>query len=208
MAFEAAHQLRKLGAKVELVILIDSAARRTSPYKLGFQIWRQSWKQPPRGTGKDRALESLASRMRDSWNTTWWLLGKAMNRLLSHFGRPEPNLAGLTGLLDEQSMPIPEWIVDRLYTEIEKTHFPSRLDARGLLFRTDDIAGKQAIRPRDDTLGWKNLFTQGLEIVPLAGDHFNIFREQTPLIAREINRALKWHALDQDINVSLDADKL
>ena len=208
LAFEAAHQLQKLGCKVELVILIDEQARPPNPYQLAWRIWRQGWKQPPNGLSTDRVWQSLGSRMQSSWRTTWWLLGKVRNRLWSYCNRPEPDLHTLTCVVDEQGMPLPWGLLERLLSEIDKTYYPSSLDSRGVLFRTDKIYdGRQASRLYDDTLGWKNLFTQGLEIIPIAGDHFSIFREQIPTIAREMSRVLKQCSPDEDNKVSIDANK-
>src|SRR5262249_43444312 len=42
IAFEAAHQLQRLGRKVELVILIDTSAKAPpNEYQLAWYIWRQ-----------------------------------------------------------------------------------------------------------------------------------------------------------------------
>jgi hypothetical protein len=50
MVFEAAHQLQKLGGKVELVILIDTRARPRNTYQIAWHKWRQVWKQRPDGS--------------------------------------------------------------------------------------------------------------------------------------------------------------
>jgi len=144
--------------------------------------------------------------MRSSWNTTWWLLGKVTKRLLSYFSRPEPALETPTVLLDEQGMPLPSELLERLYSKVDKTYYPSSLDSGGVLFRTYENGG-QAVRALDDMLGWKDLFTRGLEIIPLAGDHFSIFPDQIPTIAREVNRVLRQRSPSQGKTVNFDADK-
>ena len=189
IAFEAARQFQKLGGKVELVILIDSQIRPMNPYQLAWRIWRQDF----------------------SWHTSWWLLGKVTRklkrRLWSYFNRPEPDVDTLTGVLDEQGMPLPWRLLDRLYGEIDKTYYLRNLDSRGVLFRTAELDGKQAAYAPDEALGWENLFTRGLEIIPIAGDHYSIWGEQIPTIAREIDRMLKQRPLDHDDKVSIDASK-
>jgi hypothetical protein len=125
-----------------------------------------------------------------------WLLGKAKDRLLSYFRRsPEPDLDTLTGILDTQGSPMPWGLLDRLYCEIDKNYRLRSLDSRGVLLRTAEIEGKRALAA-DETLGWKNMFRRGLNVIPLAGDHWAIFGEQIPTIAREIDRVLKQRSPD------------
>src|SRR5437879_86112 len=160
-----------------------------NPYQLAWRIWRQDF----------------------SWHTSWWLLGKVTRklkrRLWSYFNRPEPDVDTLTGVLDEQGMPLPWRLLDRLYGEIDKTYYLRNLDSRGVLFRTAELDGKQAAYAPDEALGWENLFIRGLEIIPIAGDHYSIWGEQIPTIAREIDRMLKQRPLDHDDKVSIDASK-
>ena len=190
IAFEAAHQLHKLGGKVECVILIDTAVRPPNRAQLAWQIWRQDWRQAAKDASSAGALPSLASRMRSTWDTTWWLAGKVKKRLRSYFARPELDLSLLSGVLDEHGMPVPWAILDRLYVEMAKTYRLHRLDSRGVLFRTGELDGKQLAYAPDDALGWENLFTKGVEIIPIAGHHFSIWGKQIPEIARQINRLL------------------
>ena len=206
IAFEAAHQLQELGGNVEVVLLIDAQAQPPNPFKLAWRVWRQDWKQLPNGLSTRGVFQSLGSRMGSSWRSTLWLLGKVKNRLWSFFKRPEPDQDTLTGIQDEQGMPLPWGLLDRLYSKIDKTYHLRSLDSRGVLLRTTEIEGRQVIAP-DDTLGWGNLFTQGLEIIPIAGDHYSIFGEQIPTIAREMHRVLKQRSKGRDDKVSINASK-
>jgi len=190
IAFEAALQLEKLGGKVEAVILIDTEARSMNRYKLAWQILRQDWKQPANGQSADGVVQSLGSRVKSAWHTSWWLLGKARNKLRAYFKRPELDLSTLSGVLDEQGMPVPWAILERLYIEMDKTYQFQRLDCRGVLFRTGEFEGKQIGYDPDDALGWEELFAQGVQIIPIAGHHFSIWGRQIPAIATEINRVL------------------
>jgi amino acid adenylation domain-containing protein len=190
IAFEAAHQLHKLGGKVECVVLIDTDAQPVKRYKLAWQILRQDWKHPVNGSSASGTLHSLGSRMKSTWQTSWWLAGKVKKKLGSYFERPKLDLETLSGVLDEQGMPMPWALLERLYGEMEKTYRFRRLDCRGVLFRTGELEGKQLGYDPDDALGWENLFTQGVEVIPVAGHHFSIWGKQIPTIAREINRVL------------------
>jgi amino acid adenylation domain-containing protein len=208
IAFEAAHQLRKLGGKVEFVILIDTAVRPPNRYKVAWQIWRQDWKQSSNGLATDKVFQSLGTRMRSTWHTTWWLLGKVKNKLRSDFQsyfKPPVLDNTLTGVLDEQGMPVSWGLLDRLYREMEKSYSLRSLDSRGVLFRTGELEGKQIDYDPNDALGWENLFTQGVEIIPVAGHHFSIWGKQIPTIAREINRVLGQRSPEQDDKAGIGA---
>ena len=151
-------------------------------------------------------IHSLAERLKGSWNSTLWVFGKAKSRLTSLFERSEPDLETLTGVLDEQGMPIPWGLMDRLYSEIDKNYLPRPLDSRGVLLRTSEIEGRHIIAD-DDALGWENVFAEGIEIVPLAGGHYSIFGEHIPTIARTIDRTLKHRASSQRPSTAGNADR-
>jgi thioesterase domain-containing protein len=197
IAFEAAQQLSKLGGKVEFVILIDTEARPPNRYKLAWQIWRQDWTQAQSGSSTRRFVQSLGFRVRSAWHTIWWLLAKVKKRLQFHFSRPEVDLSTLSGVLDEQGMPLPWGILERMYKEMDKNYRLRALDSRGVLFRTGELDGKQIAFAPDDALGWEDLFTRGVKVIPVAGHHFSIWGSQIPGIAREINRVLGHRSLNQ-----------
>jgi hypothetical protein len=72
---------------------------------------------------------------------------------------------------------------------------------RGILIRaapTDDIG---AVRTIDDGLGWRNLFTGGVEIIPVIGDHLSLVREHNPMLTRKLNDVLKRHWPNRKDNV-------
>ena len=71
----------------------------------------------------------------------------------------------VTIMFDEQGVPLPWEFLEQLYTHILKSYRPRRLDSRGTLFRSE-APDQQYARAFDDSLGWNNLFAQGLEIVP------------------------------------------
>jgi amino acid adenylation domain-containing protein len=194
MAFEAAHQIRKQGGQVELVVLFDTWAKLPNPYLVAWHQWRQDWKQqPPIGLSPQRLSQSIGSRARSTWRITRWLLGQERNRIRSFFKRDVLDPDELTHMLDEQGMPLPWGLLDRLFRNIMQSYRPYPLDSRGILFRTDSTDAEQAVRAFDDTLGWKNLFVRGLEIVPMIGDHLSMIREHNSTLALEMNEVLKRH---------------
>ena len=103
----------------------------------------------------------------------------------------DPN--ALTTILDEEGMPLPAGILDRVYARILGSYCPRRLDSRGVLFRTDPTGADSALRGFDDSQGWNNLYSRGLEIVPVSGDHLSMVREHYPKLAREMSEALRRH---------------
>ncbi|TMB72804.1 MAG: hypothetical protein E6J46_15790 [Chloroflexi bacterium] len=108
----------------------------------------------------------------------------------------------LTAVLDEEGMPLSWGILDRAYTKILESYRPRLLESRGVLFRTD---GNTVLRGFDDSQGWNNLFTRGLEIVPVIGDHVSMVRQHHPMLARQISEVLQRHWSNQADKVSLDA---
>jgi thioesterase domain-containing protein len=194
IAFEAAHQIRKQGGQVELVVLFDTWAKLPNRYLVTWHQWRQDWKQQPSlGFSTERLSLSIGSRLRRTWRITRWLLGQERNRIRSFFKRDVLNPDDFINMLDEQGMPLPGGLLDRLYRNFAKSYRPRPLDSRGILFTTDSTDTAKAVRAFDDTLGWKNLFVRGLEIVPMIGDHLSMIREHNSTLAREMNEVLKRH---------------
>ena len=188
MAFEAAHQFQRQGGKVEMVMLLDTWATPPIPHRVAWHQWRQNWKQaPPNG-----------SRLRNSWRISRWLLGQEKYRIWSFFNRLAVDPNDLTTIFDEQGMPLPGRLLERAYSKIVDSYHPRCLDARGVLFRTESIDGNSVVRGFDDSQGWQNLFSRGLEIIPMVGDHLSMIREHHPKLALEMNEVLKRHRSEHD----------
>ena len=169
MAFEAAHQFKRKGGKVELVMLFDCQGIRPIGFRVLWRKLRIVWKQTPNGH-MDRHPQLIAFRLKNYWGLISRLLKRAANRSGSFFGRPEPKSV-ITAVPDEEGLFV-EWeLLDRLYGEISKSHRPRRQVGREILIRVDPRDGKDAVRTNDESLGWKNMFTEELEIIPVIGDH-------------------------------------
>ncbi len=67
--------------------------------------------------------------------------------------------------------------------------------------------GEKVVRALDDSLVWKNLFTRGLEIISVVGDHLSMIREHNPTLAREMNEVLQRHWPSQHDKVSIEPDE-
>jgi len=202
MAFEAAHQFVRQGGKVEMVILLDTWARNPAPQEVAWHQWRREWKEAPDRPSTDRLAQSIASRLRNSWRITRWLLGQEILRVWPSLKRFRRNPDDLTAVLDEEGMPLPWGILDRAYTRILGSYRPRLLESRGVLFQTEPNA---VLRGFDDSQGWNNLFSRGLEIVPVIGDHISMVHQHGQMLARQINEVLQRHWSNQDNKVSIDA---
>ncbi|TMI45705.1 MAG: hypothetical protein E6H41_00530 [Betaproteobacteria bacterium] len=126
------------------------------------------------------------------------MLGQEKYRIWSFFNRLAVDPNDLTTIFDEQGMPLPGRLLERAYSKIVDSYHPRCLDARGVLFRTESIDGNSVVRGFDDSQGWQNLFSRGLEIIPMVGDHLSMIREHHPKLALEMNEVLKRHRSAHD----------
>ena len=204
MAFEAAHQFQRQGGNVEMVMLLDTWARSPIPHQVAWHKWRQDWKQASNGLSTDRLAGWIGARLRNSWRVTRWLLGQQKFRVGLSLNRLRLNPNELVHILDEEGMPLVGGMLDRVYTRIGESYRPRRLDSWGVLFRTDQINGKAVLRD-DDSQGWANLFTRGLEIIPMIGDHLSMIRSHHPTLALEMNKVLTRYGSSEPDEVSIDA---
>ena len=196
VAFEVAHQMRNLGAKVEAVILLDTWLRRPPRrYVMRAKIWEKLvdyWKQTGGGAQNAQLIPLIHGYLRRAALIFSIITAKGakiifqflMPRSLKVHVRGDPAIrdlktAGeLTTVLDAQGTPLEWGIVDKLYGNAEKTYQAHVLDCRGILFKT--CPDEERIeRAYDETLGWKDLFGKDLEIVPIPGDHKSMVRDKT-----------------------------
>jgi amino acid adenylation domain-containing protein len=188
IAFEVAHQFQKQGGDVDLMILFDTWAKYPTAREVAWQQWRQNWKRDPKQLSTDQLSRSFGSRMKRSWLVTEWMLtqeAKAVYRALV----PRPRLSGPSNMVDEQGAPVPWELIEGLYMNILQSYCPRRLNARGILFRSEPPDEKYS-RAFDDSLGWRNLFAGGLKIIPVLGDHFSAIREHNHALVSPLVREM------------------
>jgi hypothetical protein len=77
------------------------------------------------------------------------------------------------------------------YLEIAKAYRPRCLIGRGILIRADPHDGPDTVRACDESLGWKNLFAAGLEIIRVVGDHSSFAHKYDSVLAQKLTAALK-----------------
>jgi len=194
IAFEAGHQITKQGGNVEMVMVFDGWMKRLSAYKAARSRLRQIWRQTPNGLSAYQYLQSLGHRAKSSWLPLRWMLGRqrmwlwtrtCVRRALSS------DAERLTTLPDEMGMPISRELFKRLNDNAGKSYRPRCLDCRGVLFRASDPYS-EFYHAVDGSIGWMGLFRQGIEIIPVGGDHLSMIRDERhhPLLAKAIERAL------------------
>ena len=97
-------------------------------------------------------------------------------------------------MVDEQGVPVPWELIEGLYVKVLESYHPRRLNARGILFRSEPLDEKYP-RAFDDSLGWRNLFARGLKIIPVPGDHYSAIREHNhalvQALAQEMDESLR-----------------
>jgi thioesterase domain-containing protein len=195
MAFEAAHQLQSLGGKVEMVMVLDAGVKRATPlYKARAKL-RKGWKHTLDEMRAERSVDLIGS-LRGAWLTFWWILVKGTKRIFRFFGRLSSELSSLTSL--EQSV--------LLQLKVLKSYKLRVLDCHGVLFRADAI-GEKYPREGDDSLGWKGLFTKGLEIVPMTGNHFSMVQDEMHrlTLARKMIEVIVRYSISKDSTQSVGA---
>ncbi|MBW5440514.1 amino acid adenylation domain-containing protein [Bradyrhizobium canariense] len=185
IAFEMAHQFQRQGGRVDMVMLFDTSAKYPTAREVAWRKCRQIWTQAPNRPSAHQLSESVAFRLQRSWQAVQWMLGQEARKWLSGI---LPRRSTVTTMLDEEGAPLPTRLVERLYTKILGSYCPRPLDSRGILFRSESGFEMSAL---DDSLGWRNLFLPGLEVVPVIGDHLSMFREHNQSLAQKINETLK-----------------
>ena len=183
IAFEVAHQFQRQGGHVDMVMLFDTFAKYPTVREVACRQWRQDWKQGPNGLSTDQLSQSIGFRLRRSWLVARWMLRQEARKVFSALF-PKRSETGF----DEQGVPLPWWLHERLYMKILESYRPRPLGGRGILFRAESPDVPRAF---DDSLGWKNLFVGGLEIIPVFGDHLSMFRQHNQTLAQEMKEVLK-----------------
>jgi thioesterase domain-containing protein len=185
MAFEIAHQLLGKGVEVALVMLLDAPAEYPLPHRVAWKNLCGVWLPRPRAA---QNRQSLGSRLATSFAIARWAAAVAGRYVGRRFAQSALNDPGeLTTKLDTLGRPMYWPLIERLYDNSLRAYKLRRLDCRGVLFRADrseDCPSANA----DVSLGWDGLFSHGLDIVQVSGDHFTMMRE--PPHDRELAQAM------------------
>ena len=137
VAFEAAHQLQRMGGKVELVILLDTHGKRPS---LLYEVWpklRHGWKLTFHKVRPDRQAGSTSFHLQRAWSMFLLTSVKGIKKIFRFDRRPLSKLTAITPFVDEQGNPLTLQLVERLYAKAKKNYEFRPLDTYGALFRVD-----------------------------------------------------------------------
>ena len=198
MAFEAAHQFQQLGGQVDKVVLVDRWGQYPNRLQILWRKLRLELRLVSASTGtRLRNYAHLTRRACNRAARLIWQDFKSMpSKARSSMNRAEIraglNSGKMAPVPDEQRPFIPWEMQEPFYLEIEKAYRLRRLIGRGILIRADRHDKPDTVRACDESLGWKNLFTAGLEIIRVVGDHTSFGRKYyDPVLAQKLTEALK-----------------
>jgi len=189
VAFEAARALHRGGGNVAFVIILDTAFRGRTWYQAWeslLLIWRSAATGAANGTPY---TNGLSTSIANSWRLLRWLIARMpliVKRRLAVTGR--------FILVDREDKPV-EQVLLRFKRMTEKSFHPRPLDASGVLIRTK-LTIEELLPGLNFSLGWRDLFARGIEIIRAAGDHNSMVGDKNvAALARQINAVLDRHDL-------------
>jgi thioesterase domain-containing protein len=165
--------MRRAGGTVALVLLIDAftwtGATRVTALRLFSSIWRGFSAESAKGYS---FVRKLFAALKESSQLFWWLTlqmpGVLKPRMSTKMSHP-------TSLVDSEGMPLDEFALRKLNRLVGRAYCPELLDTRGVLLRAH--LPHEAVLPEVDvTNGWRDLFSHGVEVVQVVGDHLSIIR--------------------------------
>jgi thioesterase domain-containing protein/acyl carrier protein len=177
VAFEVAHQLERVGIDVEVVFLFETRLRAPMP-RLRFKFWS-------RKHARNTLEQGLGYLWRKTWTRLHWVRRKLRASLPKSPPPPDASLAA-----DEASLQVwPNY--ERLMQHAFKIYRPRRLTSRGVLFLSS--VGKEKFYDEfGGTVGTAQLFSGGLKILEVPGDHSSMFQEpHVRTLAQQLNGCLE-----------------
>ena len=145
LAFEVARQHLANGGKVDAVIVVDKWLPYPSVIPTVWKNLRDCWTR----NLNDGAVRALGKRAAQSGLVVCWAIEMFAKRLGSSLWlRPSE----LTAFLDEKGIPLRWFLMERLYTEIERNYRPEPIDCRGMfwagVFRPEQYSKRAGRIPR------------------------------------------------------------
>ena len=193
IAFEAARVLQSAGGNVALVVLVDAFAG-TSRVLRGpaWQSWRWIWHATTATADDTTYMYRLSALLRNSWRLLRWLLKRlpsVVKNRLAPFPLDMPN-----NILDSEGMPVELGVMQRFRRVAAESFHPPPLNVAGVLLRAE-LPDEEMLPGLDRSNGWRGLFTKGLEVVQMAGDHVTmVFDEHAAAFTSRINEVLdRYH---------------
>jgi thioesterase domain-containing protein len=160
IAFEAAHQLRRMGREIEMVVILDS-------------FWK----------GKNHVTPDwIRILLRRPWQVARHAAGRVAQRVgLRAEGAPGDGKrvilpSRMSPRLDERGVVVPGHDVLWMYDQMRERHAPQPLDVPGVLCQAQNShhGGTSASAWR---AGWRALFAGGMRTVLVPGDHMTMIRD-------------------------------
>jgi amino acid adenylation domain-containing protein len=168
LTVEIARQLRQLERQVGLVALFDAERPGYRPVlrgnwsarflsKVRFHVRRL------RGISIRQKLDYVLNALRHSWETMFESLYIRHQRLV-------------LGLQRVFGFSLPEVVFNNTWSRVAalQNYAPSRYPGRVVLFRAADVP---QLPTNDETLGWKEIVDDGVEVVFVPGDHESMFHK-------------------------------
>jgi thioesterase domain-containing protein len=154
LAFEAAHQLRRNGVPVDLIVLVD--AWQTAP-----SLWQRLTI-----LSREQAVSASKWRLRYLWGTTKRFAGRT-------FGTSESSdtQGPAVGGAD-----VPTGVQIKIFHTVRNRYQCRPIEARGLLIRARDDRFSQ-LRVTDGRHGWEKFFKRELAVVDVPGDHVSMLAD-------------------------------
>jgi thioesterase domain-containing protein/acyl carrier protein len=156
LAFEVAHQLQRAGQQVEAVLMLDTWMIRPTSWwrkKTGFRAhFRRLLQQGP-----------------------IYIWQKSRRRIKREKGKLVSTLK--LAIHDDFSLHVPWTIIQRIYRHAGVGYQPQVLASRGMLFVSKDDWMSNAYQQLDDSLGASRLFSGGVEVFDVPGNHETVLDE-------------------------------
>ncbi len=170
MAFEVAHQLQDAGIKVEAVLFLDTWM--TDP---PFWWQKKAWLQEHLGKLLQQGPKYL-------WRKSWRRINLEKVELFSRLEM---------AVRHDFNVQVPLAIRTRIYQHAMNSYRPKVLATRGILFVPQNDWLSNAYRSLDDSLGSSKLFSNGIEVINVPGNHVTLFDEMhLPELGRLVSKSL------------------
>jgi amino acid adenylation domain-containing protein len=162
LAFEVAHQLQAIGMRVDAVLMLDTWMTRPS-------LWlrKTAWLR-----------EHVGNLLQQGPLYLW-------NKFQQRIRERKSDLAARLelGIRKDFNVQMPRSIIDRINRHAGLGYQLKPLASRGILFLSQDDWLTNAYRPLDDSLGTRGLFTGGLQVINVPGNHVTVLDERHLAIA-------------------------
>ncbi len=191
VAFEMARQMRRMGLKVDLLVIVDASALnaryrglRRLIWCLGFLLRQKHHEQVDWFIRARLFLIRLRELSEDGRRAqTLFVIEKMKNIVKKMFkpvkSRPREEASPSDSLNPREK--------DRAYRRAMEGYVPGPYGGRVVFLRTNSM---QSRSPDDPTIGWSGV-TSGVEVCPIPGDHLSCLTEHIDSLAQHLAGCLR-----------------